>query len=121
LYLELLEPDARKLAPEQLAWLQLQRLAATLGGLNMYLQKGTSVLLSPRNRQMCAEFRGDYKALARKYKLTEQQVRNIVDEWQRQEYAKRQTPLFAEPVAPVAPVAQTECKMVGKKRRTGRS
>ena len=39
---------------------------------------------------MCAEFRGDYKSLARKWGLTEQQTRNIVDAWQRERFHARQ-------------------------------
>lgn len=66
------------------------RLSNDHGGCNLYLPKAVSFYLSPRNRKMCAEFRGDYKALARKYKLTEQQVRNIVDAWQREQFFKRQ-------------------------------
>jgi Mor family transcriptional regulator len=39
---------------------------------------------------MCAEFRGDYQVLARKYNLTEMRVRQIVDSWQRAQFLARQ-------------------------------
>ncbi|MGY8903725.1 MAG: Mor transcription activator family protein [Burkholderiales bacterium] len=102
LYLELAQaeasyPDADRAAHlASLAWRQTERLCAAMGGMNWYLNKGVSLRLSKRNRQMCAEFRGDYKVLARKYDLTEQQCRNIVDAWQQEEYAKRQSALFGQ-------------------------
>lgn len=74
---------------------QVDRLSAELGGGNLYVHKGTSYRLTPRNLAMCKEFRGDYKVLARKYKLSEQQVRNVVDAWQREEFARRQADMFA--------------------------
>jgi len=79
-----------------IAMRQVERLSSALGGGNLYVHKGISYRLTPRNRQMCAEFRGDYKALARKYKLSEQQVRNIVDVWQHGEFKKKQCDMFPE-------------------------
>lgn len=99
LYLELVdaEPEApaqaRALELARLALRQTERLSSELGGTNFYMHKATSYRLSPRNRAMCAEFRGDYKILARRYKLTEQQVRNIVDAWQKEEFARKQNSL----------------------------
>lgn len=69
---------------------QLQRLADEMGGAPIYLAKGLTAHLSARDREMCAEFRGDYKVLARKYSLTEMRVRQIVDAWQRERYLARQ-------------------------------
>ena len=100
LYLQLLdEPLAldradREHAMAVTAFRQVERLSKELGGGNLYLHKGVGFRLSPRNRQMCEEFRGDYKVLARKYKLSEQQVRNIVDTWQRERFAQRQRDMF---------------------------
>jgi len=96
LYLELVEsepePPAQDRATDlaRLALRQTERMCMEMGGQNLYLHKGTSYRLSPRNRQMCAEFRGDYKSLARKWGLTEQQTRNIVDAWQRERFHARQ-------------------------------
>lgn len=73
-----------------LALMQLQHLANQMGGGAIYLAKGVAVHLSARDRKMCAEFRGDYKLLARKHKLTEVRVRQIVDSWQRSQYLARQ-------------------------------
>lgn len=74
----------------RLAMMQLQHLANEKGGMAMYLAKGVTAHLSARDRQMCTEFRGDYKLLARKYNLTEMRVRQIVDSWQRTQFLKNQ-------------------------------
>ena len=87
---------ARALELASLALLQLERLCANMGGMNWYLNKGVILKLSKRNREMCSKFRGDYKPLAREYDLTEQQVRNIVDAWQQEEFARKQKPLFGD-------------------------
>ena len=39
---------------------------------------------------MCRKFRGDYRVLALEFGLTEMRVRQIVDAWQREQYAQRQ-------------------------------
>lgn len=72
------------------AMMQLQHLATQIGGAAIYLAKGITVHLSARDRKMCAEFRGDYKVLARQYNLTEVRVRQIVDSFQRAQYLSRQ-------------------------------
>lgn len=70
----------------------------SIGGGNYYLAKGIGYRLTPRNRQMCErfwpEFKGDYRAIARAYDMSDQQARNIIDGWQRQEFAKRQHSLL---------------------------
>ncbi|MFM9881207.1 MAG: Mor transcription activator family protein [Burkholderiaceae bacterium] len=112
LYLELAEAEPAKPSGErahelaQLAWRQLERLCAAMGGMNWYLNKGVALRLSKRNRAMCAKFRGDYKVLAREYQLTEQQVRTIVDAWQKEEFAKRQSALFEGGAAAKKPSRQ---------------
>lgn len=72
------------------ALMQLQHMADKIGGVAIYLAKGVAVHLSARDSKMCAEFRGDYKTLARKYGRTEMRVRQIVDAWQRVQYLQRQ-------------------------------
>ena len=100
LYLQLAEEDLWVDRPDRAHWLasvalrQVDRLSVEFGGGNLYLHKGASFRLTPRNRQMYQEFRGDYKTLARKYKLSEQQVRNIVDAWQRERFLRRQPDMF---------------------------
>lgn len=75
-----------------LAVSQMLRLSDEFGG--VYLPKGVVFRLTPRNRQMCEEFRGDYVTLARKYRLSVQQVRNTVDRWQRERFMARQGDMF---------------------------
>lgn len=88
--------EARKLRLAQIALALVERLSDVIGGGAPYWPKAVRFHLTPRNRAMCAEFRGDYKRLARKHKLTEQQVRNIVDAWQREQFERRQSPLFED-------------------------
>lgn len=87
-------PDARWMAMLQAfaaaVLVQVQYLCTEMGGASIYLAKGVTVALSARDRQMCREFRGDYKVLARKYNLTEMRVRQIVDAWQREMFLARQ-------------------------------
>lgn len=77
----------------QQALMQLQYLATQKGGVSIYLAKGIAVHLSARDHKMCAEFRGEYKALGRRYGLTEMRCRQIVDAWQLAEYLGRQSGL----------------------------
>lgn len=96
LYLQLVD-EGLGLPAERLAAValrQAERLSFEMGGSSVYIAKGVSYRLTPRNREMCEKFRGDYKVLAREYKLSEQQVRNIVDGWQREQYMRRQADMF---------------------------
>lgn len=70
---------------------QVRHVAAELGGRPIYLARGVAVGLSARDERMCAEFRGNnYRQLAQKHGLTEMRVRQIVDAWQREQFARRQ-------------------------------
>lgn len=78
-------------AMARVATAQLQHLAQQKGGKAIYLAKGLAVFLSARDLQMCGEFRGDnYDFLARKYGLTEMRVRQIVNDWQKEQFRVRQ-------------------------------
>lgn len=74
---------------------QLQHLAQEMGGRNgIYIAKGLIAQLSARDHEMCRKFRGNnYRELAHEYGLTEMRVRQIVDTWQREQFAKRQASL----------------------------
>lgn len=74
----------------KLAVAQLDHLAQQKGGQNFYLGKNVGVYFSARDEQMCRKFRGDYRVLALEFGLTEMRVRQIVDAWQREQYAQRQ-------------------------------
>ncbi len=74
----------------RLALAQVARLTELFGGTQPYWPSGKYFVMSERNLQICAEFRGDYTLLARKYNLSEIMVRNIVDGWQRKKFMQRQ-------------------------------
>lgn len=97
--------DGAKARLAQVALAQIDRLSSTIGGSGFYMHKATAfkqmIKLSPRNQEMCRKFRGDYTVLAREYQLSEQQVRNIVDNWQLQQFEKVQGNIFPpEPARP---------------------
>lgn len=74
--------------------LQLDSLAAHMGGQPIYLAKGMAVGLNARDRRLCSEFRGNnYPELARRYRLTEMRVRQIVAAWQQEQFQARQAGL----------------------------
>lgn len=108
LYLQLLDEPLLQRAPDRMARLaaialrQTDRLSLELGGMNMYLHKGVSFRLLPRNMQIAEQFRGDYTALARAHRLSEMQVRNIVDAVQRQRFLANQCDMFPEGPDPTA-------------------
>ena len=75
----------------RVAVIQLQHLASEQGGRAIYLAKGIAVQLNARDRQMCAEFRGNnYDELARKYDLTDMRIRQIIGAWRLEQYRNRQ-------------------------------
>lgn len=96
LYLELAEHDSlaekkeRQVELARLALAQVARLTDLFGGTQPYWPSGKYFVMSERNLQICAEFRGDYTVLARKYNLSEIQVRNIVDGWQKKKFMAQQ-------------------------------
>ena len=78
-------------AMARVATAQLQHLAAEKGGKAIYLAKGVAAYLSARDLQMCSEFTGNnYDLLARRYGLTEMRVRQIVNDWQKEQFRVRQ-------------------------------
>lgn len=72
------------------AVIQLQHLAREKGGKAIYLAKGVVAMLTARDREMCAKFRGNYDVLAREYNLTPMRVRQIVDTWRYEQFLERQ-------------------------------
>ena len=58
------------------AFKNLVRLA---GGSNLYIPNESSIVKSFRNKKIRESFNGDYKAISRKFGISEAQVRNIVN------------------------------------------
>lgn len=70
------------------------RISEDMGGGNLYINKSVSMQLSDRNWEMYSKFNGhNYRDLARLYKLTEVQVRNIINACAEHEYRTRQLAL----------------------------
>ena len=85
-------PDpARAQQLAEIAMRQTERLSLELGGGNFYMHKGVSFRLTPRNREMCAKFTGNnYDVLALQYNLSDMRVRQIIGEWQLEQFTRRQ-------------------------------
>lgn len=55
-----------------------KKLVETFGGSSIYIYKRDGFLRLLRDKRIKAEFKGDYRELARKYNLSEVTVRNII-------------------------------------------
>ena len=78
-------------AMARIVTVQVLHLCAEKGGKSIYLPKGVAAYLSARDLQMCSEFTGNnYDLLARRYGLTEMRVRQIVNDWQKEQFRTRQ-------------------------------
>ena len=69
---------------------QLRHVSDRLGGFNFYLAKNPGFDMDARDRAMWDEFRGDYRAMAQKYGITEMRARQLIDAARREELARRQ-------------------------------
>ena len=50
-----------------------------LGGSSLYIPNDSSLVKSFRNKKIREDFNGDYKAISRKFGISEVQVRNIIN------------------------------------------
>ena len=76
---------------------QLRLVSERMGGFGIYLAKNPGFDLGARDRAMWDEFRGDYRAMAQKYGITEMRARQIIDAARREELARRQGRLDLDP------------------------
>lgn len=68
-----------------------------IGGVQQYIPRGLSFELSQRDQEIWQKFTGDnYDTLAREYRLTEMQVRNIIKRALQRDTATRQGSLLDE-------------------------
>lgn len=85
-------PNPRRFA--RLASLAIKvanRISEDMGGGNLYIHKAVAMQISDRNWEMYRKFNGhNHRNLARAYKLTEVQVRNIINACAEHEYRTRQ-------------------------------
>ncbi|MGL4796540.1 MAG: Mor transcription activator family protein [Paraclostridium sp.] len=72
-------PDSHKDIANYIGVDAFKKLVQLIGGSSLYIPKETSLTRPIRNRIIKESFNGDYKILARKYSITEAQIRNIID------------------------------------------
>lgn len=72
-------PDSHKDIVEYIGMDSFKKLVELLCGSCLYIPKEVSLTRPVRNRIIRERFNGDYKFLARKYNISEAQIRNIVD------------------------------------------
>lgn len=78
-YRELCERGLHPRIAADMALLVADSICTEFGGTQPYIPRALSYRLSHRDAEIFQEFRGDnYPQLARRYSLSEQQVRNIV-------------------------------------------
>lgn len=94
-----LPPEQRELA-EVVGLAAYRRLVAIYGGMAIYIQKPDKLLRTARNEQIIKKFNGyNHRELAREYGLSEQSIRLIVLEMEReikQRPMEGQVTLFGE-------------------------
>lgn len=72
-------PDSHKDIAHYIGIDAFKKLVILIGGSSLYIPKEASLTRPIRNRVIKESFNGDYKILARKYNITETQVRNIIE------------------------------------------
>lgn len=94
-YRDLVERGVHPKIAENLALEVGDSICAAVGGTQIYIPRAIAYRLSQRDAAIYNEFRGDnYAQLARKYDLSEVQIRNIVNRCTEDERRRRQNPLF---------------------------
>jgi Mor family transcriptional regulator len=71
-------PKTHKDIAENIGIDAFKKLVELLGGSSLYIPKEASLTRPIRNRVIREKFNGDYRVLARKYDISEAQVRNII-------------------------------------------
>jgi Mor family transcriptional regulator len=80
------QPKAQTMAFES-----MESIRSEVGGAMLYVNKGISYELSARDMEIWNKFNGrNYFELSQEYKLSEMQIRNIVNAVRAREVAKRQ-------------------------------
>ena len=72
-------PDSVKDVVEVIGMDAFKDLVKLAGGSNLYIPNESSIVKSFRNKKIRESFNGDYKAISRKFGISEAQVRNIVN------------------------------------------
>ena len=72
-------PDSIKDVVDVIGMDAFKDLVKLAGGSNLYIPNESSIVKSFRNKKIRESFNGDYKAISRKFGISEAQVRNIVN------------------------------------------
>ncbi|MGL5755435.1 MAG: Mor transcription activator family protein [Paraclostridium sp.] len=72
-------PDSYKDIAEEIGIDTFKKLVKLLGGNSLYVPKEASLTRPIRDRIIKQDFNGDYKILARRYNISQSQIRNILD------------------------------------------
>ncbi|MEG2787925.1 MAG: Mor transcription activator family protein [Romboutsia sp.] len=72
-------PDSYKDIAEEIGIDPFKKLVKLLGGNSIYVPKEASLTRPIRDRIIKEDFNGDYKILARRYNISQSQIRNILD------------------------------------------
>ena len=80
LKMEDIADEQQKALAELIGIENYKKLVEVYGGSSIYVYKRDSFLRTVRDKKIKAEFKGDYRELARKYNLSEVAIRNIVGE-----------------------------------------
>ena len=80
LKMEDIADEQQKALAELIGIENYKKLVEVYGGSSIYIYKRDGFLRLLRDKNIKAEFKGDYRELARKYNLSEVAIRNIVGE-----------------------------------------
>lgn len=95
IYRDLIERGVHPKIAEDLALQVGDSICAEVGGTQLYIPRAIAYRLSQRDTTIFNEFRGDnYHQLARKWGLSEMQIRNIINRCIEDERRRRQPDLF---------------------------
>ena len=87
----LLKHGIKRQQAQVIAFESVEGIRSELGGAYLYVNKGITYELSARDMEIWAKFNGrNYFELAQEYKLSEMQIRNIINAVRAREVAKRQ-------------------------------
>lgn len=87
----LVKHGIKKPQAQVIAFESVEGIRSELGGAYLYVNKGITYELSARDMEIWEKFNGrNYFELSQEYKLSEMQIRNIVNAIRSREIAKRQ-------------------------------
>lgn len=87
----LVKHGIKKPKAQEIAFESIEGIRSEVGGAYLYVNKGITYELSARDMEIWQKFNGrNYFELSQEYKLSEMQIRNIINTVRARELAKRQ-------------------------------